>query len=143
MTLISDNGVSRVWREDGWVWKRQPKYLTDNEIYALQAMKPSGFVPYAEQVDIELIKMQDLGESEPVTNAEAFMAQELLVLGALRHVGLRHGDLTKYAIIVRNNKPYLIDWGESRTWDDPRPDKRREGDAYWLHKTMEELCQKS
>jgi len=141
MSLITDNGISRVWREDGWIWKRQPKYMTDNEIYALLSLKDSGYVPYAEQVDIELIRMQDLGEGQPVTNREAFMAHEYLVLAALQRAGIRHGDLTKYAVIVRGNKPYLIDFGESRMWDDPRPDKRREGDAYWLHRTMEELCQ--
>jgi len=138
--LISDNGISRVWREGGWIYKRQPKHLTDNEWYALRVLYKTGYVPYAEKVDIETIRMEDLGESESVTDAAAFMHHRAVVLQALKDYGLRHGDLTEYAIIVKNNKPMIIDWAESRTFTDPRPDKRREGDAYWLDKTMRALC---
>lgn len=138
--IISDNGVSRVWRENGHVYKKQPKYLTDNEIYALQVLAETGYVPRAERIDKETVRMEDLGQSEPVTDASAFMVHLDRVLNVLRECSLRHGDLTKYALIVKNNRPYIIDWGESRHWYDPRPDKRREGDEYWLSKTMRELC---
>jgi serine/threonine-protein kinase RIO1 len=138
--LISDNGVSRVWRRDGLVHKRQPKYLTDNEIYALHHLYDTGYVPFAEQTAIDTVAMEDLGKSEPVTNSGAFMQHRAKILRMLEKKGLRHGDLTTYSIIVKNNKPMLIDWGESRTWNDPRPDKRREGDKYWLSKTMASLC---
>src|SRR4030042_4466380 len=139
-SVISDNGVSRVWREGGYVWKRQMKYLTDNEIYALKTLYPTGYVPQAEQMDRDTIRMEDLGLGERVMDSSAFMAHLPLVLGALRTYGLRHGDLTEDAVIVRANRPYIIDWGESRTLDDPRPDKRREGDAYLLTRTMGKLC---
>lgn len=138
--LISDNGVSRVWREDGWVYKKQPKHLTDNEWWALQNLSQTGYVPYAEKAGIETIRMEDLGKSEPVTDAAAFMHHRDIILQTLKDYGLRHGDLTTYAIIVKDNKPMIIDWAESRTFTDPRPDKRREGDAYWLTETMQALC---
>lgn len=138
--LISDNGISRVWREDGYVYKLQPKHLTDNEWYALHSLYETGYVPYAERVDIETIRMEDLGESEPVTDATAFMRHLAVILQTLKDYGLRHGDLTEYAIIVKGNRPMIIDWAESRTFTDPRPDKRREGDAYWLTETMQSLC---
>jgi serine/threonine-protein kinase RIO1 len=138
--LISDNGISKVWRDGSWVYKKQPKTRTDNEIYALQHLYDTGYVPYAEQVSIDIIKMEDLGQGESVTDPDSFMKHRAIILRMLEEKGLRHGDLTIYAIIVKNNKPYLIDWGESRTWDDPRPDKRREGDKYWLSKTMATLC---
>ena len=138
--VISNNGVSKVWRENGHIYKQQPKTMTDNEWYALQVLADTGYVPKAELVDIEIIRMEDLGESEPVTDAEEFMRHLHTILQHLRLHALRHGDLTKYALIVKDNKPYIIDWGESRHWYDPRPDKRREGDEYWLTKTMEELC---
>ena len=54
-------------------------------------------------------------------------------------LGIRHGDLTQYAIIVVNNKPHFIDWAESRWKRDPAPDKRPEGDRYWLNKTIQEM----
>ena len=138
--VISDNGVSKVWLENGHIYKRQPKTNTDNEWYALEVLAATGYVPRAERVDIELIRMEDLGQSEPVTDATEFMRHLPIILQTLEGYALRHGDLTKYALIVKNNKPYIIDWGESRHWYDPRPDKRREGDEYWLTKTMEELC---
>ena len=141
VTLISDNGISKVWRERGMIWKKQPKYMTDNEAYALEVLYPSGYVPWAKRMGIDLICMEDLGKTQPVTDPETFMKHKNKILEALRETGLRHGDLTHYALIVKDNKPYVIDWGESRTWDDPRPDKRREGDKYWLTKTMTALCQ--
>jgi len=138
--IVSDNGVSKVWRNNGHIYKRQPKYMADNEIYALQVLAPTGYVPQAERLDKETVRMEDLGKSEPVTDRQAFMAHLPKVLQALKDAALRHGDLTTYAVIVKNNKPYIIDWGESRHWYDPRPDKRREGDEYWLKKTMTSLC---
>lgn len=138
--LISDNGISRVWREGGYVYKQQPKFLTDNEVVALQVMAHTGYVPSVKQINIDTVQMEDLGKSESVTDIDAFMSHLPKILSALRECRLRHGDLTRYAIIVKNNRPMIIDWAESRSWDDPRPDKRREGDQYWLEKTMRELC---
>ena len=134
---LSGNPVSRVWREDEWIYKQQPKYLADNEWYGLgSAYAP----PLFARVDDETIKMWFI-ESEQVTDVKEFMEHYQGVLEDLKYRGLRHGDLTEPHVLVRDNRPVIIDWAESRTWDDPRPDKRREGDAYWLRKTMEALCQ--
>jgi len=62
------------------------------------------------------------------------------LLDAMKKRGLRHGDLTSYSVIPVLNRPMIIDWAESRMLDDPRPDKRPEGDAFWLRRTMESLC---
>ena len=133
--------LHKVWREGGWVYKQQPKFLTQNEWWCLQTLYPSGYVPYAEHVSKDIVRMEDLGESEPITDTEQFMSHLPKMLDALLEAGIRHGDLTKYAIIVRENNPYLIDFAESRLWDDPRPDKRPErSDAEWLTETMKSLC---
>jgi RIO-like serine/threonine protein kinase len=137
--VISDNGISRVWREGEWIYKQQPKHLTQNEIWCLEQLYPFGYVPYAKQVEINLIKL-DYIKSEKITKPEVFMAHLPEVLFCLKSVGIRHGDLTRYAVLVRNNKPIIIDFAESRLICDPRPDKRPEGDEYWLKKTMRELC---
>lgn len=92
-------------------------------------------------MDIELIKMEYI-EAEPITDEAYFMSHYEQVLKLMRYASLRHGDLTNHSVIPRQNKPILIDWSESRLWDDPRPDKRREGDRYWLKKTMVELCER-
>ena len=138
---LSGNSVSRVWRDGDYIFKRQPKYLADNEWYALTHPALVEYVPgVAKRVDKETIRMEFV-KNEPVTDIAAFMFHYWSVLDALKAARLRHGDLTSYAVLVRDNRPIIIDWAESRTWDDPRPDKRREGDAYWLKKTMEKLCQ--
>lgn len=134
---LSGNSVSRVWREDNWIFKQQPKYLADNEFWALQCFEYAP--PAVARIDDETVKMWFV-ETQPVTNTVEFMSHYWPVLDALKRHGLRHGDLTEYSVLVRGNRPVIIDWAESRTWDDPRPDKRREGDAYWLRKTMEKLC---
>lgn len=138
-TEISDNGVSRVDFLDGFAYKRQPKFMTDNEYWCLEKLYPTGFVPHVEQVEIELLKIEWI-DNEPVTDAIAFMGYCSHVLMVLEDAGIRHGDLTEYSVLVKDNKPILIDFAESRLWDDPRPDKRREGDSYWLLKTMEKIC---
>jgi RIO-like serine/threonine protein kinase len=140
--LLSDNGISRVVRDGKWVYKTQPKYLTDNEWWALVTLESTGYVPrYAERIDVSTVKMEYV-ETEPVTDTKQFMDHYQQVLDVLRKYKLRHGDLSCYAVLVRNNQPVIIDWAESRTWYDPRPAKRHEGDAYWLHKAMSELCKK-
>lgn len=137
---LSGNAVSLVWREGDFIFKRQPKYLADNEWYALTHPKLAPYTPgLVERIDKETIMMEFV-ETEPVTNARAFQSCYTDVLASLRAARLRHGDLSEYAVLVRDNRPVIIDWAESRTWDDPRPDKRRAGDAHWLKKTMEKLC---
>lgn len=138
--LLSDNGISKVWREGAWVYKRQPKYLTDNEFYALSVLEYTGYVPrYVERIDVSTVRMEFI-KSAPITNCATFKAHYEPILSVLRRNGLRHDDLTTYAVLNRGNCPVLIDWAESRTIDDPRSSKRSEGDAYWLKYTLEELC---
>jgi RIO-like serine/threonine protein kinase len=139
MQLISDNGISKVWRDGDFVVKEQPKYLTDNEWYALQLLKDTGLVPQAEKINISTIKIEYI-ENESIVDPTAFHNNCWAALEALKKHDIRHGDLTKYAIRVRDNAPVIIDWAESRYRYDPRPDKRRGGDAYWLDKTIKELC---
>ncbi len=140
MEEISNNGVSAVYRgADGFLYKRQPKFLTDNEIWCLKQMHPTGLVPFAEQVALEMIRVEYI-KPELVQDIQTFLRQYDPTLSALRTVGIRHGDLTEYSVLVRFNRPVLIDFAESRLWDDPRTDKRPEGDAFWLRQTMEKLC---
>jgi len=139
MTPISDNGISRVWLDNGWVYKRQMMHLTNNEIWCLQAMSKVGYSPKAERMEIELIRTKYI-KPEIVTDSTAFMMHFELVLNALETCQIRHGDLTIKNIIVADNKLYLIDFAESRLFNDPRQDKRPEGDYFWLKRSMETLC---
>jgi SAM-dependent methyltransferase len=133
----SDSIVTMVGRT---LFKRQPKHLTDNEIYALNALAGSGYVPLATRTANEVIEMEYLGPSEKVTDITTFLGHYHPILEALEGAKIRHGDLTRYALVIKDNRPIMIDFAESRYWSDPRLDKRRGGDEYWLAKTMANLC---
>ena len=134
----NEDARSEVWRVGDWVYKRQPKFLCDNELYCLNKLWSSGYVPWAEHVDLETIKIAWV-EAQPITDRIAWLRQIPVVLKALDAAGIRHGDLTEFGVIPMGNRPVLIDFAESRLTSDPRPDKRPEGDAYWLKITMEKM----
>jgi tRNA A-37 threonylcarbamoyl transferase component Bud32 len=136
--LSTRNRQSKVWLDDGFIYKSQPKYLTDNEIWCLKRMEKYGVVPKAEQIEIELIKMEFI-EPQPITNETTFLFHCNVFLHRLEKESIRHGDLTTPHILTLRNRPYIIDWAESRHWHDPRPDKRPEGDAHWFNKTIKEM----
>lgn len=140
MQNLSGNLVSNVWVEGDAVFKRSPKYMIDNEVYALETLKDTGFVPRFEQLGDELIKMELLvREHVPYISADHVRHMEHLAeqfLDALKEVKIRHGDLTYPHLFFIRGTIKVIDWGESRMWDDPRPDKRREGDRHWIYRTI-------
>ena len=143
MKILKDNGFSKVWVNEEinpqWIYKQQPKFLTDNEIWCLEKLYHTGYVPFAQQIELEVIKLEFI-KSEPVTDSEAFLNHVHLVLDMLNEQGIRHGDLSRYSVLVKDNKPVLIDFAESRLACDPRVDKRQDGDDYWLTQTMRGLC---
>ena len=141
--VLKKDQFSEVWREGDWVYKRQHEFLADNEVWCLRQMWPSGYVPYVEMIDRDLIRTRFIGRRGPYQTdlgIESLMLHVPKMLEALRAAGIRHGDLTEYSILLNHNlHPYIIDFSESRLWDDPRPEKRSEGDEYWLTRTMRKL----
>lgn len=133
MVILSNNGVSMVWAEEGKIYKRQPKTMTDNEIYCLTKLADSKppMVPRAKLIDIEVIEMEYV-QPTPVTDRDLFLAMCRLSLHRLKEAGIRHGDLTSPHLIPHKNMAFVIDFGESRVFCDPRPDKRPEGDTHWM-----------
>lgn len=144
MTLISDNGISVVHRaSDGFIYKRSVPYLINNEYTFLQELWSTDFVPKCERHDKYTLKIRDLGESEPVIDRDRFVIRCEQFFRALKALGIRHGDLTRPHIIVKNHTPKVIDWAEARWACDKAEDKRPEGDEYWLRKTMEQILEES
>lgn len=129
---------SKTWfdKERKWVYKQQPKTLCDNEIYCLHKMSKHNYAPIVERVETEILRIKYI-EAQVVTDRKAFMWHLPMILHILSDEGIRHGDLSIYSVIPHDNRPYLIDFAESRVTCDPRPDKRPEGDEYWLTQTME------
>lgn len=142
--MMMDNQYSMVWLgEDDWVYKRQHEFMTDNEFWCLMRLEPSGYVPEVQQVDRDLIRTRYIQRIPTVpVMREELLSHETPILKALSAAGIRHGDLTEYAVVLGPyNHPYIIDFAESRLAGDPRPDKRPEGDAYWLNKTLNRIVE--
>jgi RIO-like serine/threonine protein kinase len=123
---------------DGFIYKQCPKYNAQNEYYALNELKGTGFVPKCEWIFPEVLKLEFIKANE-ITDPGYFRAMCSEFLEVLRIRNLRHGDLTKYSVLPRDNMPVVIDWAESRIMHDPRPDKRKGGDKANMEKTMELL----
>jgi RIO-like serine/threonine protein kinase len=131
---------SIVWLENGRIYKSQPKYNTDNEYYFLQTLADSGYVPQdVRQEDVELISMEYIPPQE-VTDPGEFSSHYWPIIWMLEEKGIRHGDLTEYSVLVKDNTPIMIDFAESRWLSDSIPPKRPESDKELLHKAMERIC---
>lgn len=137
-TLIKDHPCSKVWLDGGYIYKWQPKFLTENELWCLEVMANTGFVPAVERVKLEVIRMEFVKDESP-TKLMVLSQSIDSALKALDNCGIRHGDLTRPNVLIRNNRPVLLDFSESRLMADPRPDKRPEGDDYWLRRTIQEI----
>lgn len=137
--ILSDNGISIVMRSNDYIYKRSIPFLIENELWMLNHMLRTGFVPPVERFDKYTIKIGDLGMSELVTDQYIFNEEKIKLKSLLQYYEVRHGDITPPNIIVRDNHPFLIDWAESRLANDPRPDKRPPNDAYWIDKTWKEI----
>lgn len=143
MKLLSDNGVSKVFRDGVWIIKHQPKFLTDNEFWCLKALSESGYVPSVQRTGIEELTIRYIAPMPndliQMVSIDYLLSHAESMLGVLDSAGIRHGDLTEYAVIISfsDARPYMIDFAESRLACDPRTDKRPEGDRYWLTRTME------
>jgi len=121
------------------VIKYADKHLLQNERHALEKMGKTAYVPHLFRATDTMIVMEFI-HYDVVTDPGEFMQHYDTLIMMLGVAGLRHGNLTKYSVLVRDNTPILIDWAASRADGDPRPDKRPEGDAYWLRETMKQLA---
>ena len=139
MIPISDNGISKVWRDGLWVYKQQPAFLTTNEEWCLENLYPYGCVPWGKRIAIELLQIQYLPPETPEISLDEMLAQADQILAALKETGIRHGDATDKNLVISRDKLYLIDFAESRLASDPRADKRTEGDQYWLHRSVRKV----
>jgi RIO-like serine/threonine protein kinase len=141
MGTLKRDKWSHVWRDGDWVYKQQHEFMHRNELWCYWQMYSTGYVLPVEEYNRNTIKLPYVPTFD---HAYAWELEQhsSQILDALKSAGIRHGDLTKYAFLFPvddEERVYIIDFAESRLWDDPRPDKRPEGDAYWLHKTIKEL----
>ncbi len=106
--------------------------LLANEARWLHHLGESGFTPRLLMDEPGQIVMQDLGESQEVSNLNDFRRNSIFLLNTLRHFGVKHGDLTAPNIIIKDDCPMAIDWGEAVELGGTLPSKRPEPDATHL-----------
>lgn len=128
----SDNRILKTAKDSTGVWH------LFNETAFLATMAKSGYVPKVlDYIGTEgaptSIFLEDLGDTEPVTDNDVVLTHAIHVLSLLRTSRIQHGDLTAPNIIIRNDKPYIIDFSEASDMDAPptRQPKRPEPD--WFH----------
>ena len=143
MTLIKDQEHMATSREDGQIVKR-PKTILGvaqlaNEMLMLTQMEPSGCVPKiisymgsGGAANGEII-LEDLGDGEEVTNTDELLTHAIYLLAWLNKSRIFHGDLTAPNIIIRDNKPYAIDFSESLDLDEMPMPKAKRPEADWFH----------
>ncbi len=126
-------GVTGQW--DGLDVYRHNVEALMNERQCLEAMDGSGFTPKLISGGADYpdwIEQEDLGNTEPPTDQEAWRRNCVRMLAEIRARGLRHGDLIGANIITRGNKPYAIDWQEGHLLTEPAPQKQPSSDSAFL-----------
>jgi 2-polyprenyl-3-methyl-5-hydroxy-6-metoxy-1,4-benzoquinol methylase len=73
---------------------------------------------------------------EKITDEDNWIRSYNDIINILLKENIRHGDLTLYNVFPKNNKPILIDFNESRYYNENLHDKRKEDDSHWLWRTM-------
>ncbi len=114
-----------------------------NEMRFLKALALTPFVPQMRGYEngvpgLTVTVLEDLGEDGPVQNEAAFLRRCIALLHVFRERVIRHGDLTAKNLIVRNDCPVALDFGESRFADEDMPDKRPKPDAYYFWRAISE-----
>ncbi len=107
-----------------------------NAARMLQIMDGSGFTPDLIDHGEGWIIESDLGKSEVVTDGELFRHNMTRLLATLRARNVRHGDLTGGNTIIRNNWPWLTDWGEAHVIGVKAPQKTPFSDSHLLWRTV-------
>jgi len=110
-------------------------------IWAMTLLAPYGFTPKLIDYDGYYLTMEDMGDTEDVSNYSPDDWQDLrrgLVkcLWTMRHAGVRHGDLNGNNIIVKNKKPYIIDWQEAHIIGTEPPQERPFTDTHFILQDM-------
>ena len=84
------------------------------EAVMLTDLRDSGYVPKVYDVGPNYILMEDLGESEKITDLEKVIRHALATLTALRKASIFHNDLASESnILYRDSAPYIIDFGRA------------------------------
>jgi len=129
------NGVSSIIYKSEFVYKKQPVGMQKRELEFLNILYPYGYIPDYKIISEEIIEFNRI-YVDKVTNEDEFLSHYDKFLSILKKKNIRHGDLTSANILPYKNKPYILDWNESRYYSENLSDKRPEKDAFWFWRSM-------
>ena len=144
LTVYRENGIIRKWAYGGEKALRRCLNGIHQEARMLRELKGTGFAPELIEEGEDYIIEEDLGVSQPVESGDALRRNGVRLLWALQQHRISHGDpwLTlapsskkKGNIIIRDDRPMLVDFKMSRFFDEPVSDYRETSDQYhfWLN----------
>lgn len=138
LSVSRENGaiVKRAHTRDGEGYYQIAVKGLANEARMLRAMSKSGWTPELIEEGPGYIVQTDLGDGEPVQLEQSFRRECVRMLYDLRRRNIRHGDLTDRNIIVRDNRPWLVDWQESHFIGETAPQKQPWSDSELLFRSL-------
>lgn len=136
MDVVRRNGAIVKYARDGANWK-----ALQREAQILERLSGTRLAPAMITLDVDehVLYQSDMGDSEGITDAEAFRRAGIVWLAQLRSHGIRHGDLTPVNMVIRNNAFTAIDWQESHSFDEAAPQKQPWSDSYLLCRSIRDL----
>lgn len=135
LTVYRENGAIKKWAYGGE--KANPRCINGvhNEARMLRELSGTGAAPELIEEGDDFIIEEDLGVNQPVESGEALRRNGVRLLWTLQQHRISHGDPWLGNIIIKDDRPMLVDFKMSRFFDEPRSDYRETSDQYhfWLN----------
>jgi hypothetical protein len=96
----------------------------------------AGFAPMVVDAGDGWVLEEDIGNTEPVVDGEAFRRNCVKVLAKIRAKDVRHGDLNGPNLIIRDDWPWVVDWTEAHLIGEPAPQKSPFSDSHLLWRSV-------
>ncbi|MCD6301486.1 MAG: phosphotransferase [Staphylothermus sp.] len=141
-TSFRKTRIVRTWAQDPRIdWFKQSKIAAEREFKALKELYQIGtYVPYVLAYNRHAVVIEYIEGVELYRKPELDKPEEVLwkILDTLRkaylEVGVVHGDLSEYNVIVNvdTNTPYIIDWPQYVYKDDPSAEQLLKRDVEYI-----------
>ncbi len=143
LTVYRENGVIRKWAYGGENANPRCVNGVHQEARMLRELSGTGIAPELIEEGDDYILEEDLGESQPVVSFDDLRRNGVRLLWTLQQHRISHGDpwftldkkKKKGNVIIRDDRPMLVDFKMSRFFDEPIFDYRETSDQYhfWLN----------
>lgn len=143
LTVYRENGTVKKWAYGGEKANRRCINGVHNEARMLRELIGTGVAPQLLEEGDDYIVEEDLGMNQPVEDLTTLRRNGVWLLWTLQQHRISHGDpwlelapkKKKGNLIIKEDRPMLIDFKMSRFFDEPMLDYREISDQYhlWLN----------